>query len=258
MGAEAVTETLQLLLLLMVCTVLLLVAGLRVLAMYGEGSLSLAEIAIYGVLVVAAMGGTLGRWGTWSGGLLGIAFVALCLGVPMVRRIADRRLAAQLLREDIAECHRLLRFDPKNAAAHSRLGDVYARQGDLDAAVAEYQVAAELSPKDKIVQQALQRAIERKRRREVPSRFCPRCRTENPRGAIHCRECGTALNAWAELRHGLRQISPTQGLVWAAVVAGACLLLAAAGVILPRTATMLVGLSLALATALYLCVRPLR
>jgi ribosomal protein L40E len=132
------------------------------------------------------------------------------------------------------------------------------RLGDLNTATAAYQRAIELSPKDKLVQQALQRAIARKRQQDVDSKFCPRCRVENPRRAVYCRNCRTTLTAWAELREGLQQITPGLGLKWGAIVAGACLLLASAGLMLPRTAAMLVGASLALSATLYLYVRALR
>ena len=256
MGPVPLMHPLQFLLLLLVCIVLMAVAGLRLVAMYSEGTISLLEVTIYAVLVLAALGSLLARWGTLWSVLYGLAFVALCLGPPLLQRIADRRLGERLLHEDLAECHRILQFDPQNAAAYSRLGDIYLRLGDLDTAVAQYQWAAQLSPQDKIVQQALQRAIERKRRADVPSRFCPRCRTENPSTAVYCRQCQTALSGWAELRHGLQQMTPAQWLKWTAVVAGLCLVLASAGVILPRTAAVLVGVFLAFAGALYLYIRP--
>jgi ribosomal protein L40E len=247
----------QALLMCAVCTLLMAVAGLRLLAMYTEGTVSLIEITIYAMLVLAALGGTLYRWGTVPGVLLGLAFVGLCLGLPVFQRIADQRLADRLVREDVAECHRILRFDPNNAAAYMRLGDICLRVGDLDTAVAVYQRAVELAPRDNAMRQALGLAIERKRRQDVHSRFCPQCRTENPSRATYCRQCGTTLNVWAEIRQGLGQITPTQVLIGAGVVAGACLLLACAGVILPRTAAILVGISLILAAALHLAVRPL-
>jgi len=258
MAAQPLTQPLQIFLLLAVCGVVLVVAALRIFAMYIEGTVSPLELTIYIVLTLAALAGTMGYWGTAAGYLLAVAFLGLCLGIPMLQRLADQRLGARLLREDLEECQRLLRFDPLNAAAHSRLGDIFLRMGHQDQAIDKYEQAAALAPKDKAMQRRLQRVIEMKRRQEVPSRFCPRCRTENPSTAVYCRECATPLNAWAELSHSLRRITPVQGLKWGAIVGGAGLLLTGAGILLPRTAAVLVALSLGVAAVLYLHTRPLR
>ncbi|MFQ6131033.1 MAG: tetratricopeptide repeat protein [Armatimonadota bacterium] len=239
----------------LLCLLLMAYPAFRIVSLYIEGGISTLALALSLASLLALMAGIGRTWGSPAGVALLLLFVLLCVGLPALNAVAERRLWRRLTEEDIEQCLRALRFDPKNVHAHSRLGDIYLRLRRYDEAIECYHQATRLAPKDHKEKRKLQYAVDRKRRAEVQSVFCPRCRTENAGHAVHCRECGTPLSAKRELLDLLHTARATGLIKWTACVSGVLMLVGAISRQVPWPLPVASGLVLACMGLLHLYLR---
>lgn len=236
----------------LMCLLLMAYPAFRVVGLYLEGGISAPALVLMLGALLAFMVGIGRTWGTPAGVLLLLLFFLVCVGIPALNTLAENRLRRKMLHEDIGKCQRVLRFDPKNVYAHSRLGDIYLSLRQYDEAIRYYHEATRLAPKDQKEKRKLQLAIERKRRAEVESVFCRRCRTENARDAAYCRECSFPLSGKREILDALRSGMGTDILKWTAVGSGALLVVGAIVRQSPLPIVVGAGLVLACVALLYL------
>jgi ribosomal protein L40E len=243
---------------LVICLLLMAYPVVRLVGVFIERAISLAELLIALIVLVGLMGGLVQAWGTSWAWLFAGAFLSVCTGVPVLNRMAEKRLQKRMDSEDFRICLRVLQLDPKNPAAHSRLGDIHLAHGRLDEAIAAYEQATALAPTDDREKWKLNRAIEAKRRSVVHSAFCPRCDAENAPTATHCRKCGTVLSGvremWGHVRSGLG----LDMLKWTALASGGAMLFALVLADVPVTVIVVCGLVLVGTGMSYLYLRVLR
>ncbi len=145
-----------------------------------------------------------------------MAYVAVMLGVAGAVHLFhvehERRLAAELHAERMAQYRAVIARDPKNAAAHAFLAESLAELGRYDEAVAEMQIAVDLAPEHAVQERVkLRRLHDAKARVENgPVVQCFECRAENPHGSRICAKCGASLNtsffAWLFKPANLRDV----------------------------------------------------
>jgi curved DNA-binding protein CbpA len=80
---------------------------------------------------------------------------------------AEIALARGRYNETKEMCQRILRYDRSNLRAHVLMGDAYRAQGNADDAIAEYTIALQLDPRNKMLQRRLEKAA---RARRTPAR----------------------------------------------------------------------------------------
>ena len=210
----------------------------RVVALWLEQSIGPLEAFLAVCALLAFVCGIVATWGTPLGPLLWVLLVVAAIGLTVFDRIGQQRLAEELDDQEMSAAMRALQVDPRNVAAVSRIGDIYTRRGNLEAAVACYQEAVRLAPDDPEERTKLARAVEHQRRQAAGSIFCPRCGTENPPGSKRCRDCSRPLSGWAELRESVGGSRHAVTARWAAAV---LLLLALAASVIPGTPTWLIA-----------------
>lgn len=97
-------------------------------------------LSLVGVLVAQ---GTPLRFLFWFTGL------GWGVGLPIFFILQEQRSEAVMREEDFARCHRLIAFDPSNAAAYAQLGRLYARQQQWAEAVEAFSQALQLEPENR-------------------------------------------------------------------------------------------------------------
>jgi len=95
----------------------------------------------------------------------------------------------QMLAQDAQRYLEAIEADGKNAAAHEFLADVYRRQGRIEEAIAEYEIAVALDPDDTEVRGKLNGAVRELQERAGPQ-SCPRCNRSLEEAAGACPGCG--------------------------------------------------------------------
>lgn len=80
---------------------------------------------------------------------------------------ASLNLANKRYAEAERECRWVIENDPFNADAHSLLGDVLERQGDLSSAIEEYKSAVKLAPNERFFRSRLDE-LSRKKAHKAP------------------------------------------------------------------------------------------
>jgi len=236
----------------LLCLVLMAYPAFRIISLYLDGEITTLALVLMLGSLLALMAGIGRTWGSPTGGLLLLLLVLLCIGIPALNALAERRLGQKLLDEDIEKCQQALRFDPSNVYAHSRLGDIHLSLRQYDEAIQWYYEATRLAPNDQQEKRKLQYAIERKRRAEVQSVFCPRCRAENASHAEYCRECSFPLSAKREIMDALRGGMGHDLLKWIAIGSGILLVVGAVMRPVPLSVVGGAGLVLACVALLYL------
>ncbi|MFQ6097553.1 MAG: tetratricopeptide repeat protein [Armatimonadota bacterium] len=243
---------------LIACMLLMAYPVVRLVWAYAEKAINLPELLIGSIVLVGLMGAVIESWETPWVLAFGGAFVAVCAAVPLLNRMAEKRLRRAMETEDVRACRRLLQLDPNNAAARSRLGDIHLEHGRVAEAIVEYEEALRLTPRDEGLRWRLARAVELKRRATAESVFCPRCDAENPKSATHCRRCGVVLCARRELWSHLRSGAGPEMLKWTALAAGAAMLTVLAFGEAPMFVIVLCGFVLMASGMAYLYLRMLR
>ncbi len=190
---------------------------LKLISLYAERVLSTGELAVGLVTITVFAAGLVASWGTALHWLLWCLLLVVSSAVVVLDRASRRKLRELLDEQDVESYQRALQFDAGNVDAHSRLGDVYLRRGQVDHAIAEYRAAVGLAPRDVREKRKLQKAIELKRRREARSVWCPKCRAENTPGAAYCAQCGFPLSFKRDLLDMLSSAETTRLASWAAL-----------------------------------------
>jgi hypothetical protein len=141
---------------------------------------------------------------------LGVIFllVAVPLAVQAFSRLTERQVTERLLRVDETRARALIEADPRNAAAHSLLGDIYRRRGQMEEAVEQYEEAVRLMPDSQQERWKLGRASKELSLQERGARLCPMCGGEIDRGQRRCPHCDYTLS----VAEGLREWTQTRGL----------------------------------------------
>jgi len=210
----------------------------RVVSLWLEQSIGPLEALLAIGALLAFVCGIVATWGTPVGPLLWVLLLAAAVGLSVFDRFSQRRLSDELDDQEMSAAVRALQMDPHNVAAVSRMGDIHARRGNLEAAVACYQEAARLAPDDQEERAKLARAVEQQRRRAAGSLFCPRCGAESPPGTKRCRECSRPLAGWSEVRESLAGSRHAVAAGWAAA---ALLVLALGASFIPGTPAWLIA-----------------
>lgn len=227
----------------------------RIVTMWLMREASAGEAVAALVILLAFLAGIVTTWGqATSMALLGL-FALLCAVIWFAGRQHDKRRLDRFFREDLEAAQRALARDPDNAAAHMRLGELYARRGDWDTAIEHYEQAARLVPRDSEARLALANAIERKRRETLKSLICFACGTENGSTAAYCRECGALISERNRLIGILTESAFAKTLPW---IGFSALLVAVSGTFLeaiPPTVTILAYLLLFATVLCYVCPR---
>lgn len=118
-------------------------------------------------------------FGLWGAGQYVALFIYLSatsllwLLAPVFNIISEVTSMRRMRDEDLRRYQSMLAADPRNAAAHSAMADIYLERGQLDEAIAAYQRAIEASPDHtRREQYLLKHTIElrnrRRGRRRVP------------------------------------------------------------------------------------------
>ncbi|MFA4043946.1 MAG: hypothetical protein HZRFUVUK_000728 [Candidatus Fervidibacterota bacterium] len=210
---EAATEGFKL-------AVLLLFLGIVASAIVGrlvEGELSATEGVIVILLPIVSLVLAL-IW--WKNSLIVLLSCSLCLGVVMLwvlHHISEQRIRRWLDEQEIERYKATIKSDPKNAAAHSMLGDVYFRLKRYDEAIKEFEEALKLDPLSQSDRYKLRLAKEKKLEAELKGVACPRCHNINPRIAARCQKCDYELNrsfaidfvAWITQPDSLKRVITT-------------------------------------------------
>jgi ribosomal protein L40E len=165
----------------------------RVISMLVDKSIEVTEAVIYMGVLAGFIGGIMTSWGTPVGWLLMVMLAVLCLSYQFIQQTAERRLVAQMDKDDLAECEQIITSHPTNAWAYERATDICRRRGDYQggAEYAERYLATVGS--DTKMEMRLKRFKSLIRQRETGVKVCPECHTENYPGASVCIKCGRSL-----------------------------------------------------------------
>ncbi|MHB0938310.1 MAG: tetratricopeptide repeat protein [Armatimonadota bacterium] len=91
---------------------------------------------------------------------------------PLLNHIGEAASMRRMRDDDMQRYQRMLAVDPRNAAAHSAIADIYLERGQLDDAIAAYQRAIEVSPdhtrREQYLLKHTQELRNRRGRRRVP------------------------------------------------------------------------------------------
>ncbi len=128
-----------------------------------------------------------------------ILLFLLLLFIPFLPRVANAMKLQRMIRSDIAGFEAALKRNPEVPYPHRRLGDIYLEHGDFDRAIEHYQAYVDSVEAKPDVRHRLQRALTKRRQREMNLRICPACATENPMHAIRCDGCGFYLKGPREI-----------------------------------------------------------
>ena len=107
-----------------------------------SGRLALFSLAVHTTAI-------LGLWGAGQYLYLLIYLSVtslLWLLSPVLNNIGEATSMRRMRDDDMRRYQNMLAVDPRNAAAHSAIADIYLERGQLDQAIAAYQRAIEVSP----------------------------------------------------------------------------------------------------------------
>ncbi len=150
--------------------------------------------------LVGVFGMIMGNWGKPASFILLALLLLACALSPRVAARWEKAGLARLDNEDIRKYQLALEHDPRNAAAHSYLAQIYLKQKRYDDAIEHFQLSLAAyaeSPKDRHL---LQRAIDEKQRAEAEGPVCATCGAINPPGAKTCGACDQVLKEPGFLR----------------------------------------------------------
>jgi hypothetical protein len=162
----------------------------RVISMWLDKSLDSQETVFYLSTLTLLLVGIITAWGTPLGGLLLLALVVSCLGLPLLNRISDKMALRRMEDADIQKFSATLKQQPKNVYLRERLARLFLSRRQYDLALAQLDLALEVSPQDRNLERLRER-IETERRRTVERlKVCPKCAQESHAEATVCAHCG--------------------------------------------------------------------
>lgn len=156
---------------------------------WSEGSIETSEA----LLLAAVFGGLVfGMFAAGSVWQFVLAFVPLAGAVGYA--IYSHRVGGikAYYRSRIDEHIQAIQFDPLNRGARQRLAETLYALGELDRAIDEMQVAADMGG-DIECGHTLAKWTRERYLRDTPNPVCRWCETENQRGARLCEKCGSDL-----------------------------------------------------------------
>lgn len=211
----------------------------RVVSMWLDRSLEAHEAVLYLGTLLMLFVGIIAAWGTPVGWLLLVALIILCLGLPLLNRVADRMALKRMEDEDIRTFTVSLQHQPKNTYYRERLAKIMLARKQYEPALGQLDLALEVAPKDRNLERLRER-VETERRRAVEHlKVCPKCMAENHEEASVCVRCGFPFVDPADLFRLLWTPAALQAAKWGGVV------MLALGLVL-----VALGASLLIATAL--------
>lgn len=162
----------------------------RVISMWLDKSLDSQETVLYLSTLTLLLLGIITTWGTPLGGLLLLALVVSCLGLPLLNRLADRIALRRMEEADIQRFSATLKQQPKNVYFRERLARIFLSRRQYDLAMAQMDLALQVAPEDRNLERLRER-IETERRRTVQRlKICPKCAQESRAEATVCAHCG--------------------------------------------------------------------
>lgn len=162
----------------------------RVVCMWLDKSLEAHEAVLYLGALVMLLLGIIAGWGTPVGWLLLFALIALCLGLPLLNRAADKAALRRMEDADIRSFTATLERQPKNTYLRERLARIMLSRKQYEPALVQLDLALQALPKDRQLERLRER-VETERRRAVEHlKVCPKCATENREEAGICVKCG--------------------------------------------------------------------
>ncbi len=198
---------------LTLCLILMALPAMRIVSMYLEQQISGLELLLYCSVLLGFVAGIVKTWGSSTSWLLGLMYITLCALYPVWERVANRRAHRRLDDEEIERCENALVFDPKNASAMAKLGDIYYARGDIDRAIDYYQRSLDVW-KDARVKLRLQHAVQRKRLAETGNVICYKCGTESPKGTVLCPKCGATISGGTDIMEYFASSNGKRMLAW--------------------------------------------
>jgi predicted nucleic acid-binding Zn ribbon protein len=248
---SALPEALAIAVRLMICAVVSFFGGFWIVSAWLDRKISGREAALLLVglfplillLVSLSFRGPLG---------ILVAVVVIFGGAALIRVlgiIADRSMAQHVEERDIAKYKRALDIDPKNVGAHSLLGDVYRRTGELEQAIEHYQGAVNLDPSLKEERYWIERLEAELERRERKDLSCAVCGVARPPGAVRCPQCGRWYTVMERMSHALRVMDPARRAGWLGVGAGAAAAVVAITALAPGMMKYMAVVAIVLAPA---------
>jgi len=147
---------------------------------------------VTGIIVYAALVSVVTAYrGTNLSHLAMGGVIAVYLLAPLYLRFAERGSLKRMIAEDIDKYQRTISFDPRNAAAHTFLGETYFKQRRFDEAIEELETAIQLMPDHSAREKSLLRqVIEAQAREAVKMIRCEHCRKEIAALSRACPCCG--------------------------------------------------------------------
>lgn len=162
----------------------------RVVSMWIEKSLEAHEAVLYLGTLLMLFVGSIAAWGTPLGWLLLSALFTVCLGLPLLNRIADKMALRQMEDEDVRNFTATLQQQPHNTYYRERLAKILLARKQYELALTQLDLALQSTPKDRNLERLRER-VETERRRAVERlKVCPKCTTEHPPEAAVCVQCG--------------------------------------------------------------------
>jgi hypothetical protein len=197
MGDQTLSPALQIIVIF--CGVLLLLGSLSIiLRSWQDGSLSCgAALAACITSLIIFIFCISSGWGWWKGLLILLPTVYLLLQIRT--GFNSKRMMNALNLEEYTRCRRIIARDPKNAAAHARLGELLESEKKYDEALESYAESLLLDPYQHKVEYLHNKLRERIGLSESKQIKCPGCLTIQPDTRGYCWKCGRLLNAAAAL-----------------------------------------------------------
>ncbi|MHB9025190.1 MAG: hypothetical protein ACYC7E_13630 [Armatimonadota bacterium] len=173
----------------------LVLMGLVILGfnLWGNNALSCSQavgMAAFGLLFLA-LNFVPGAF-PWS--LFALLLPVIYLVLALRPSGSQRRLLHELRQEDYAVCERIVAQDPRNAAAHARLGQLYEEDKLYAQALEAYEESLRLDERQPQISyrfRMLQETVGLKESRQVR---CPGCVTIQPADTGICWKCGRVFN----------------------------------------------------------------
>jgi tetratricopeptide (TPR) repeat protein len=165
-------------------------------AWFVDGTLD-APFAVGGILGILGLTGL--TWQSRGSTPLMIVFVALLIGIsltsPFIGGYMNKRGNKVLDESDIDRYRATIESDPNNVGAYVFLGDALVKRGSLTAAVAQYERALSLAPRNTELERKIKRT-QQQLEGATPSvriRICSHCEAENDASLKKCQRCGGNL-----------------------------------------------------------------
>jgi len=160
-------------------------------------------------------------WGSPMCWLLLLLLLGINFALPALNTVADKGHDRRMISDDVAKYQSMIERDPRNAAAHSYLGDAFMKCARYAEATESYQRAIDILPKASQTERyKLQRAQAKQQGHQDAIDICPGCRAENPPGLVRCPECNHYMKASYFLQELQREARPAAAVMVAGILVG--------------------------------------